>query len=103
MPANGDERQPININKVKPIETAPDASEPSTGDKKKEEYENLPPNNAATKKDREERGPIKDRSCTDVLCLGKTLDFVTNSQNFHLPLFFSQDYSLPSLSCGQVM
>ena len=73
MPANGDERQPINTNKVKPIETAPDASETSTEDKKKEEYENLPPNNAATEKDREERGPIKDRSCTDVLCLGKTL------------------------------
>ena len=66
MPPNGEEKQLIN--KDKPDEASL-ASEPSSVTEKKEEYENLSPDVPIT--DQEERGPIKDRSCTDVLCLGR--------------------------------
>ena len=45
------------------------SSSSSCATEKKEECENLPSDLPAVA-DQEERGPIKDRSCTDVLCLG---------------------------------
>ena len=73
MPAaNGEETQLIK-KKGNPDEASLaselSSSSSSCATEKKEECENLPSDLPAVA-DQEERGPIKDRSCTDVLCLG---------------------------------
>ena len=79
MPPNGEEKQLINKDKH---DEASLASETSSVTEKKEEYEELSTDNVPIT-DQEERGPIKDRSCTDVLCLGRHLT------QFVLKRFFS--------------
>ena len=74
MPAaNGEDKQLIKKKKGNPDEASLaselSSSSSSCATEKKEEYENLPSDLPAGA-DQEERGPIKDRSCTDVLCLG---------------------------------
>ena len=80
MPANGEEKQLIN--KEKP-DNASLASEPSNITDKKEDYETLSPV-VAPVTEKEERGPIKDRSCTDVLCLGENCCPTRIMENFLL-------------------
>ena len=80
MPAaNGEDKQLIKKKKGNPDEASLaselSSSSSSCATEKKEEYENLPSDLPAVA-DQEERGPIKDRSCTDVLCLGMS-DFST--------------------------
>ena len=58
-----EEKQPIK----KALKGKPIDSEPSSMPDKKELSHDQPIS------DQEERGPIKNRSCTDVLCLGRTL------------------------------
>ena len=89
-PANGEEKQLINkkeekeekqlINKKEnknPDEAslASQLSASSSATEKREEYENFPSDPPVP--DQEERGPIKDRSCTDVLCLGRIFKCAT--------------------------
>ena len=73
-PANGEEKKLINKKENKNPDEASLASQlsaPSDTTEKREEYENL--SSEPPVPDQEERGPIKDRSCTDVLCLGRIL------------------------------
>ena len=106
MPPNGEEKQLINKDKH---DEASLASETSSVTEKKEEYEDLSTDNVPIA-DQEERGPIKDRSCTDVLCLGRIL--LNLFERDFLVLFvclfvydrpYPQVYSLPFLACGQVL
>ena len=69
MPANANGEEKQLINKDKP-DDASLASEPSAIAEKREDYETLSPV-VPPVTEKEERGPIKDRSCTDVLCLGE--------------------------------
>ena len=69
MPANANGEEKQLIKKHKP-DDASLASEPSAIAEKREDYETLSPV-VPPVTEKEERGPIKDRSCTDVLCLGE--------------------------------
>ena len=68
-PANGEEKQLLNKDK-KPDEASLASEISASANDKKEENENLSSDPPALP-DQEERGPIKDRSCTDVICLGR--------------------------------
>ena len=99
MPANANGEEKQLINKDKP-DDASLASEPSAIAEKREDYETLSPV-VPPVTEKEERGPIKDRSCTDVLCLGE--NWSPKENNGKLSVYNCQQVCSSPLSLrGQV-